>query len=222
MVYIYVYHQIYLKMNPSAYEQVYVTDIYDQIATHFDHTRHHSWPSVRSFINTIPEGDTIQIADIGCGNGRNMLLRPHNFIGVDLSQTFVDLCQRKGLKTQWGSILDLPFKNEIFDYVICVAVIHHLSTPERRQRAVMELLRIMKPRGQILITVWGQESTQIIHDDQQDRLVRWMSNSGEAKWRYYHFFIANELDQLCRAVDPHVNIITSYEEHGNYGVILQK
>lgn len=40
---------------------------------------------------------------------------------------------------------------------ICIAVIHHLSTPARRLAALKELTRIVRPHGRILISVWALE-----------------------------------------------------------------
>lgn len=36
-------------------------------------------------------------------------------------------------------------------------MIHHLSTPERRRDAFLELLRVLKPGGRCLIYVWAKE-----------------------------------------------------------------
>lgn len=221
-------------MNPVIYEQLYVTSVYDQIAHEFDHTRHHLWPSIREFISRIPLTPTIKIAEIGCGNGRNMLLRPENFIGLDSSQTFIDICQQKSLNAQQGSILNIPFETNTADYTICIAVIHHLSTEERRLQAINELVRITKPSGQILITVWSRESqrdnqycnkrlseSHAITNTNQDRLVEWVGHSGRTYQRYYHFFVEDELDEMCHSIQG-IDILTSYEEHGNYCVILKK
>lgn len=49
------------------------------------------------------------------------------------------------------------FRSNAFDACISVAVIHHLSTEERRANAIKELLRIVKPNGLVLIYVWAQE-----------------------------------------------------------------
>ncbi len=38
-----------------------------------------------------------------------------------------------------------------------VAVLHHLSTIERRQKAISELIRVTKPGGKIFIEVWAKE-----------------------------------------------------------------
>ena len=44
-----------------------------------------------------------------------------------------------------------------FDYAICIAVLHHLSTQERRVSALKEMQRILRPGGRALVTVWAKE-----------------------------------------------------------------
>ena len=56
--------------------------------------------------------------------------------GCDFSQGSVDICKSKGLNTIYGDVLDIPYEDETFDYTICIAVIHHLSTEEKRQKAI--------------------------------------------------------------------------------------
>ena len=51
----------------------------------------------------------------------------------------------------------INFRSSSFDACISIAVIHHLSTMERRANAIKELLRIVKPRGYVLIYVWALE-----------------------------------------------------------------
>ena len=40
--------------------------------------------------------------------------------------------------------LSLPFKSDLFDGLISIGVIHHLSTHKRRIKAISELVRILK------------------------------------------------------------------------------
>ena len=47
----------------------------------------------------------------------------------------------------------------IKDFAICIAVIHHFSSHERRLEACNELLRIVIPGGKVLIFVWAFEQT---------------------------------------------------------------
>ena len=40
---------------------------------------------------------------------------------------------------------------------MCIAVLHHLSTPERRLAGLRELVRIIRPGGLVLVYVWALE-----------------------------------------------------------------
>jgi len=40
--------------------------------------------------------------------------------------------------------LSLPYKDDCFDAVLSIAVIHHIATTERRVRAIRELARILR------------------------------------------------------------------------------
>lgn len=41
-----------------------------------------------------------------------------------------------------------------FEAAISIAVLHHMSSLERRRMAVAEIVRMLKPGGRALITVW--------------------------------------------------------------------
>ena len=45
----------------------------------------------------------------------------------------------------------LPYKDDSFDAVLSIAVIHHIATTERRVRALRELARILRVGGRIII-----------------------------------------------------------------------
>jgi ubiquinone/menaquinone biosynthesis C-methylase UbiE len=45
--------------------------------------------------------------------------------------------------------LALPYRDESFDAVLSIAVIHHIATTERRVRAIRELARILRYTSQL-------------------------------------------------------------------------
>ena len=45
-----------------------------------------------------------------------------------MSLKLLDICKNRGFNAVPANCLQLPFKNECFDAVICIAVIHHLAT----------------------------------------------------------------------------------------------
>jgi len=201
-------------------EDIHVKNVYNAIAPEFDNTRYRPWTCVESFLDNVPKGSTI--GDIGCGNGKNMLYRKDcNNLGCDFSNELVKICQNKDLNVLCGDILNIPFKDEIFDYTICIAVIHHLSTEEKRKKAIQELERVTKKDGKILILVWAleQEKDSRRKFNKQDNFVDWKDKQQNLLGkRYYYVFKENELESL---IDNDI-IENSFYEKGNWGIIFKK
>lgn len=49
------------------------------------------------------------------------------------------------------------FRSDAFDVCLCIAVLHHLSTAERRLAGLRELVRVTRPGGLVLVYVWALE-----------------------------------------------------------------
>lgn len=204
---------------------------FNQIAKSFDTTRNHIWPKNKAWFDKLSTDDKdSKIIDVGCGNGRNMMYLIKNECshveGCDVSDEFVSICTSKSLKVQQENILHLSYADNTFDNVICVAVIHHLSTVEHRLQAIRELTRIVKPGGTILIQVWAfeQKYSKTVYCE-KDVMIGWNMkrynfDSDIILNRYYHLFEDHELDELCAKCD--VDIKELYLEHDNYGIILIK
>ena len=57
--------------------------------------------------------------DIGCGNGRNMMFREDlDLVGIDKCPKLVEICKNKGLSVTEGDALNIPFKDETFDFAV--------------------------------------------------------------------------------------------------------
>jgi len=86
-------------------------------------------------------GDHVQAGDkvleIGAGIGITHRYLPE-----------VDLCQTDVETNPWIDVMtsgeSLPFKNETFDSVICIAALHHMDHP---LHALHEMARVLKPSG---------------------------------------------------------------------------
>ena len=111
--------------------------------------------------------------------------------------------------------LNLPHPDAFFDFAISIAVIHHLSTQERRSQAIQEILRTLRPAtesypgGRALIYAWALEQKNSRRGwdkgDSQDVMVPWILKGGSAKdgfdeppktfHRYYHLYEESELER---------------------------
>ncbi len=133
--------------------------------------------------------------------------------------------QKEGLDVKYGSIIAIDYPDNRFDHSICIAVIHHLSTEERRKQAVKELVRVTKPGGTIFIYVWALDSRDEHNKKkvyvEQDNLISFNgSKSDTIEMRYCHLFIEGELEKLVTYFD--VRIDKSFYEKGNFGIIVTK
>uniref|UniRef100_A0A3P8Y5G1 Fe2OG dioxygenase domain-containing protein n=1 Tax=Esox lucius TaxID=8010 RepID=A0A3P8Y5G1_ESOLU len=137
-------------------EAEYVHSVYEEIAGHFSSTRHSPWPRVCHFLSSLEPGSIV--ADVGCGNGKYLGVNPEVFaMGCDRSCALVQICSERGFQAFVSDALSVPLRSDICDACISIAVIHHLSTQERRQAAVEELVRLLRPGGRALIYVWALE-----------------------------------------------------------------
>jgi hypothetical protein len=62
------------SLAPTELEREHVHKVYDLIAPHFSHTRHHPWPQVTTFLDALEPGAFV--ADVGCGNGKYLHVNP--------------------------------------------------------------------------------------------------------------------------------------------------
>jgi len=75
------------------------------------------------------------VIDLGCGNGSLLkILKDKKNIqdyGIELSESGVEICKRKGLNVIKGSIdTKLNFEENAFDYAICNVTIQMVNYPE--------------------------------------------------------------------------------------------
>lgn len=187
-------------MSTSEFEQEYVVKVYDKIASSFNTSRQgYHWKRIKNFINSLPSGSSV--LDAGCGNGKNMRIRPDlKFTGCDTSEALLDICRNEGHDVVNANIKCLPFENEKFDVVICIAVLHHIDN--NRSSVLKELFRVMKPGGLLFVQVWAreQELTKrfVEQETHNDFFVSWTDVDGRVFQRYYHLFPEKEIDELVK------------------------
>ncbi|XP_022795895.1 alkylated DNA repair protein alkB homolog 8-like [Stylophora pistillata] len=137
-------------------EKLHVHEVYEKIAPHFSGTRHSPWPKVADFLRNQPVGSLV--ADVGCGNGKYLGINDNLFkTGSDRSFNLASICRERGYSVIVCDILSLPYRTDVFDVCLCIAVLHHLATAERRLVGLKELVRITRPGGLVLVYVWALE-----------------------------------------------------------------
>ena len=193
-----------------------VKNFYNTNSKRFSQTRYSIWNVIKEFNNNIHPNSVI--LDSGCGNGKNMYFlqkKKHNVFGIDFSDKLLEICKNKNLDVINADIRKLPYDDSVFDYVISIAVIHHLSSNTDRINAINEMLRVTKKKGKVLVTVWAVEQ-----DKNSRRQFKLGDNliSFEDSYRYYHIFNEITFQDMIKSF-----IIEKYYwEKGNWIAILIK
>ncbi len=116
------------------------------------------WQDLEFIKKYISNGD--KVLDLGCGNGRLIdLLKDLDikYVGIDSSEKLISLAKQKYPKHEFlkANALKLPFKDNSFDKIISIAVLHHIPSRELRLKFLKEIKRVLKPNGKLVLTIWN-------------------------------------------------------------------
>lgn len=150
---------------------------YQKIAPVFSETRNFSWPEIDWAIEKYLKNNC-KILDLGCGNGRLLIalkkyLNDFDYTGIDSCQELIEkanylfsentLAEKENKITKstkinfyCQNILSLEkFKNNSFDFVFIIATLNHIASPQMREKILLEIKRILKPGGFLIMTNWN-------------------------------------------------------------------
>jgi ubiquinone/menaquinone biosynthesis C-methylase UbiE len=109
-----------------------------------------------------------QVLDVACGTGIVALeaaraVAPHGrVLGTDLSPRMIEAAAQRAQQAHLSNVafarmdaeaLDLPAAS--FDAVLCALGLMYMPQPER---ALLEMRRVLRPGGRIVVAVWGERS----------------------------------------------------------------
>lgn len=107
-----------------------------------------------------------RVLDAGCGWGRNLKW----FIKNNLEVYGVDFDPQKiiGIKSEYphikanfevGNIENLIFEDAYFNHIICSAVLHFAVSSDQFKKMIVELVRVLQPRGSLFIRMASNFAT---------------------------------------------------------------
>jgi ubiquinone/menaquinone biosynthesis C-methylase UbiE len=99
-----------------------------------------------------------KVLDVGCGEGvflaRLVKSYPVNAIGIDISKKSIRTASQiysgksQSLNFQVADALQLPFRDKSFSHVLSFDALEHI---EDQKKALQEMIRVLKPKGRLLI-----------------------------------------------------------------------
>lgn len=125
------------------------------LACDYDDRAYHSrifpqmyWQRRRfTIIKGMLAGRNTEILDVGCGSGKVIQSLPAA-VAADILERKLRFLRLTNPLVVHASVFALPFHDEAFECVICSQVIEHIPNTED---AITELLRVLKPGGQLIL-----------------------------------------------------------------------
>ena len=101
-----------------------------------------------------------RILEVGFGSGvtfLNLHERYREVHGLDLNASIKDIhdmFKARDIETYLlnGSVIQMPYVNDVFDTVLLISILEHLR-PENQLQAFSEIIRVLKPGGQVVYGV---------------------------------------------------------------------
>ena len=166
-----------------------------------------------------------KILDFGSGSGRNLLelkkSKKRELYLVDFSEEMIKLAKKRAKKlefkinTKISKLEKTDFPNNFFDAAICTAAIHCIETEKKREKALKELFRILKPKSQADIEVWNINSKRF-KGKPKEKFISWRDKGK----RYYYLYEEKEFKGLLKKAG--FKIIKKIPHKANIIFIVEK
>ncbi len=139
-------------------EQIRIKNFYNKLYFRKKEKAMRPFYVYKRWLNFLSPQSEKKILDVGCGTG--YFLRACSEIGlesfgIDISQEAVKVAKQNSpaSKILVGQGENLPFPDQIFDYITCLGSLEHFLDLEK---GLSEMVRVAKPRAKFLIVVPNQ------------------------------------------------------------------
>jgi ubiquinone/menaquinone biosynthesis C-methylase UbiE len=172
--------------------------VFDQIAESWYRVRH--CPLLKRELQELAtRWQSGKLLNVGCAHGPDFLPFSDKFAlcGVDSSHGMLNQGLRYSAKHKLyvhliaADALSLPFPDNTFDWAVSVATYHHIQGSQDREKAFVELKRVLKPQGEAFLTVWNHGQPGFWFKSKEQH-IPWKLRQ-KTVYRYYHLFSYGEL-----------------------------
>lgn len=227
------------------------SNFYNTIAQEFSDSRKFSWLGWELLLPQLKEmtkeKKSLNILDIGCGNGRfATFLTEHlpdvtvSYTGIDSNQKLLDIAQNKISATsisftlQRRDIVNELLTNEFladqnnFDLIVAFGVVHHIPSLELRTSFFKTIKNHLQTTGMAVITLWNfmevarMQKKQTAFTDSEINGDQLEANDYLLSWdrgtRAYRYCHFTDNDEQRQLIDAsNLTLINKYQADGKEG-----
>lgn len=161
-----------------------------------------------------------KIIDLGCGTGRNLIpSKDIEYLAVDFSSGQLTHTKKyikenkinaKTLKSEADNLSKI--KDNQFDYGLFVAALHCIETKEKREKALNEFNRVLKPKAKGIITVWNSDDKRFSKVKHRGEIYMAWNDNHVPHMRYYYLYEKQELKNLIKEAGFKILKFSTYNE----------
>ena len=127
--------------------------------------------------------------------------------------------------------MGLGYLTAWFDFAISIAVFHHLSSKESRNKSLDNMINILRSGGKGFLTVWATEQPENSRKKFTEgaNMVKWSKpvyidnvRHFEVLHRYYYVFSEKLFREYIAEFNERINIINITNEYGNWTCEFEK
>jgi SAM-dependent methyltransferase len=166
------------------------------------------------------------VIDIGCGPGRFWPVLAQSgadrLFGLDVSAAMLNYAKHNSpdgnrFLACAGSVTDLPLKDDSFDCVVAMRLLHHFGEADGRQRAISELRRVAA--SNVVVSLWVDGNYKAW------RRRRLEERRPERDYANRHIFnratLASEFQAAGLSIVRHFDLIPGYSQWRYYVLACQ-
>jgi SAM-dependent methyltransferase len=180
-------HAIIIPVEPETRQRLLALNrsFYERFARPFADSRSIAQAGLTRALAVIPDGTCV--LDVGCGDGRAARAleqqgRRLSYLGLDASPALISLARERAsalsgvaarflvadvTQTDWS----LALEGHTFDYLLALALLHHIPGYDLRLRLVQQMARLLRPSGVLIASTW-----QFLNDERLRRkMVPWQA-----------------------------------------------
>ena len=184
------------------------------------------WKMRRKIVKISNVHSGMKVLEVACGTGTQAVRFKRagaEYTGVDLSPAMLDVAKKRKLECLHADGKELPLEDNTFDLSTITLALHEVD-PEIRKQITLEMVRVTKPDGFLVITDYTISGRKNIISSLSDRLIHYIEKLvGGSHYRNYRKFMkAGGLVSFLEPFDPEI-VEAKFIFSGNVGIIkLQK
>ena len=158
----------------------------------------------------------ILIPGIGYGRNAKIFLKSGiSVTGIEISKTAIELARKQNqldISIHYGSVVDMPFDNKLYDGIFCYALIHLLNNRERI-KFIRDCYHQLKPDGYMIFSTISKKDSlyakgKLVSKNRFEvmkgaKLFFYDSDSIESEFKEYGLMDYSDIDEPMKFNNNH-------------------